>query len=129
MLTRVVRIALLFAALTAICLNGQGLTGNLSGTVSDPSGAPVAGAEVVLTNVSTNQVRALQTDNSGDFVFTQLLPSTYKIQVSSKGFKRYEQTDIGLTATERLVLKRVELQLGEITQTIEVTAETARLQT
>ena len=129
MMTRNTRIALLLAAFASIGLLGQGLTGNLTGSISDQSGAPVAGAQVVLTNVSTNQVRSLQSDSNGDFTFTQLLPSTYKIQVTSSGFKRYEQTDIGLTATERLVLKRIELQLGELSQTIEVTAETARLQT
>src|SRR6187402_2061385 len=129
MMTRNTRIALLLAAFASIGLLGQGLTGNLTGSISDQSGAPVAAAEVVLTNVSTNQVRSLQSDSNGDFTFTQLLPSTYKIQVTSSGFKRYEQTDIGLTATERLVLKRIELQLGELSQTIEVTAETARLQT
>ena len=62
-------------------------------------------------------------------MFTQLLPGTFRLEVSAKGFKRYEQNSIVLTATERVVVKRVELQLGEITQTIEVQAETARLQT
>jgi protocatechuate 3,4-dioxygenase beta subunit len=72
-------------------LFGQGLTGSISGNVTDQTGAPVAGAEVTVTNVSTNQVRSVQSDATGDFVFTQLLPSNYKISVVSKGFKRYEQ--------------------------------------
>lgn len=124
-----VRSLLLAAVAASYALFAQGLTGNLSGSVADPSGSAIPGAEITLTNIATNQVRTAQSDTNGDFVFTQLLPSTYKIQVSSKGFKRYEQTDIVLTATERLVLKRVELQIGEMTQTVEVTAETARLQT
>lgn len=124
-----VRSLLLAAVAASYSLMAQGLTGNLSGSVADPSGSAIPGAEITLTNIATNQVRTAQSDSNGDFVFTQLLPSTYKIQVSSKGFKRYEQTDIVLTATERLVLKRVELQIGEMTQTVEVTAETARLQT
>lgn len=110
-------------------LYAQGLTGSISGNISDPSGAPIGGAELQLTNVLTGQTRQGASDNSGDFVFTQLLPGTFKVSVSAKGFKRYEQTDIVLTATERVVLRRVELQLGEIAQTIEVRAETARLQT
>jgi hypothetical protein len=123
------RSLLLTALLAADSLFSQGLTGNLSGTLIDPSGSPIPGAEVTLTNVAVNQVRTTQSDANGSFVFTQLLPSTYKLQVSSKGFKRYEQNDIVLTATERLALNRIELQLGEMTQTIEVRAETARLQT
>jgi len=108
---------------------GQGLTGSISGNVSDPSGSAVAGVPVKVTNISTNQVRQATTEANGDFVFTQLLPGTFRLEVSAKGFKRYEQNSIVLTATERVVVKRVELQLGEITQTIEVQAETARLQT
>ena len=123
------RLAPLCAFAAAMSMFGQGLTGNLSGTVTDQSGSAVPGAEIILTNVATNQTRNAQADPSGGFVFTQLLPSTYKIQISAKGFKRYEQNDIVLTATERLVLQHVQLQLGEITQTIEVSAETARLQT
>jgi hypothetical protein len=128
-LTRLASIAIALAIASTTTLFGQGLTGSISGNVTDSSGAAVPGAEVILTNTGTNQVRNIQTDAAGDFVFTQLLPSTYKIDVSTKGFKRYEQTDIVLTATERLVLKRIELQVGELNQTIEVTAETARLQT
>lgn len=108
---------------------GQGLTGSITGTVGDSTGSPIAGIPVKLTNVGTSQVREVNTEATGDFVFTQLLPGRYRIEVSAKGFKRYEQNDVILTATERLALKRMELQVGEITQTIEVKAETARLQT
>ncbi|MCX6604277.1 MAG: carboxypeptidase regulatory-like domain-containing protein [Acidobacteria bacterium] len=117
----------------AVCFStlsfGQGLTGSISGNVSDQSGSSIAGVPVKVTNISTNQVRQTATEANGDFVFTQLLPGTFRLEVAAKGFKRYEQNDIILSATERVVLKRVELQLGEITQTIEVKAETARLQT
>ncbi len=126
---RLLRFLSLSALLGAAHLYAQGLTANLSGSVIDPSGSAIPGAEITLTNVAVNQVRTAQSDSNGNFVFTQLLPSTYKLQVSSKGFKRYEQNDIVLTATERLALNRIELQLGEMTQTVEVQAQTARLQT
>jgi len=127
MLTTLFRLAAL-ATLTA-SLYAQGLTGSISGSIADQSGSPVPGAEITLNNIGTGQNRSVQSDATGGFVFTQLLPSTYKLTVTSKGFKKYEQTDIILTATERVVLKRVDLQLGELSQTVEVTAETARLQT
>lgn len=107
----------------------QGLTGSINGNVSDPSGSAIPDADITLSNNATSQTRQAKSDGSGDFVFTQLLPGTFRLVVSAKGFKRYEQTDIILTATERVVLKRIELQLGEITQTVEVQAEAARLQT
>jgi len=129
MLTRIIRIAALFAIPASLSLFGQGLTGTITGNVADQSGSPVPGAEITLNNVGTGQNRSTQSDSTGAFVFTQLLPSTYKATVTSKGFKKYEQTDIVLSATERVVLKRIDLQLGEISQTVEVRAETARLQT
>ncbi len=129
MLQAVLRGAALAVLATLPSLYGQGLTGSISGTVADPSGSPIAGAEITLTNAGTGQARNAQSDATGSFVFTQLLPATYNLAVTSRGFKRYEQTEIVLTATERVVLRRVDLQLGEITQTVEVTAETARLQT
>src|SRR5436189_6475392 len=98
------RIALVCAISASLSLFGQGLTGSISGNVTDQSASPIPGAEVILTNVSTNQTRTAVTDTSGDFVFTQLLPSTYKVHVTSKGFKRYEQTEIVLTEKERVVL-------------------------
>src|SRR6266850_1951905 len=108
---------------------GQGLTGSISGNVSDPSGSPIPGSDITLTNIATTQARQTRSDANGDFVFTQILPGTFKMTVSANGFKRYEQNDVILTATERVALKRIELQLGVITEMIEVQAEAARLQT
>jgi hypothetical protein len=58
-----------------------------------------------------------------------LLPGNFKLTVVAKGFKKYEQTGLILSSTERLVVKAITLDLGEVTQTVEVQAETARLQT
>lgn len=115
--------------LGAVIVQGQGLTGSITGSIADQSGAAVPEAEVRLLNVQTNQSRTVKSDGNGDFVFTQILPGTFRLIVTAKGFKRYEQTDVVLTATERLVVSRIELQVGELTQTVEVQAEAARLQT
>lgn len=125
----VMRRLLLGCFLAPLIANGQGLTGQISGTVADPTGTRILGAEVVLTNVNTSQTRRVTTDNTGGFVFTQLLPGNYTLTVSQPGFKRYEQRDIELTATERVVVREIRLELGEVTQTISVEAEAARLQT
>lgn len=126
---RVFLAAILFAGLGASSLHSQGLTGSVSGTVTDQSGAAIPGAEITLTNVETSQTRRTTSTGSGDFVFTQILPGTFRLSVAAKGFKRYEQTDFVLSSSERLVLKPAVLELGEISQTVEVQAEVARLQT
>lgn len=122
------RLVLLAAGLTAIA-SGQGLTGSISGTVTDPTGSAVPGADVTIVNVATSQTRQTKSQPDGDFVFTQLLPGTFRVSVSASGFKKYEQTDVVLTATERVVLGRIQLDVGELTQTVEVQAQAARLQT
>lgn len=119
----------ILAAALAASVSGQGLTGSISGTVTDQSGAAIPGAEITLVNVETSQTRQTTSGGNGDFVFTQILPGTFRLSVTAKGFKKYEQTDFALTSTERLVLKPAVLELGEITQTVEVQAEVARLQT
>ncbi|MBI4877483.1 MAG: TonB-dependent receptor [Acidobacteria bacterium] len=120
---------LALAAAGAASLFGQGLTGQISGSVRDPSGSAVPGAELTLTNAGTAQVRQGKTDGTGAFVFTQILPGTFRLSVTSAGFQKYEQTDIVLSATERVVIPPIALVLGEVTQTISVEAEAARLQT
>lgn len=115
--------------LLAATLAAQGLTGSISGTVTDQSGAAVPDADLKLVNVETSQTRQGRTDANGDFVFTQLLPGNFKLTITAKGFKRYEQTNLVLSSTERLVVRSITLELGEVSQTVEVTAEAARLQT
>ncbi len=125
---RAVRFAVVMLMVCAP-LFGQGLTGQISGTVEDPGGSVIAGAEVTLLNAVTGQSRSTKTDVIGGFVFTQLLPGRYEVVVTYPGFKQYQQKDIELTATERVVLRQIRLELGELTQTISVEAEAARLQT
>ncbi len=110
-------------------LYGQGLTGQISGSIQDPSGSAVPNADLALTNVGIAQTRQGTTDATGSFVFTQLLPGRYQLTVTVAGFRKYEQKEIVLTATERVVIPPVTLALGEVTQTISVEAEAARLQT
>jgi carboxypeptidase family protein len=65
-------------------------TGSIVGTVSDPSGAVVSGAEITITNVATGQVIRLRTNSSGAFNSGALIPGDYKTQVSAKGFNSAE---------------------------------------
>src|SRR5438067_13513699 len=87
--------------LLAFCatLFGQGLTGQISGSVTDPSGGAVANSAVQLTNMQTSQTRSAYTDTDGRFVFTELLPGNYSINIQNSGFKKYEQTGINVTST------------------------------
>lgn len=110
-------------------LRGQGLTGQLSGSVVDPSGAAVANADVQIANSQTGQTRSTKSDNQGHFVFTELLPGAFTLAISAAGFKKYEQQEISVTATERVTLPPIAMQVGALTETVSVTGEAAAVQT
>src|SRR5215831_7929062 len=120
--------ATLAALLTAGYSSGQGLTGQISGTVSDASGSAVI-AEVVLLNQGTSQTRRLMSDATGSFVFAQLLAGEYTLTISAPGFKKYQETNVVLSSSERAVVRPITLEVGAITESISVTAEAVKLQT
>src|SRR5690348_17884655 len=95
-------------------LNAQTSTGQITGTVTDPSGAVIAGAKVILTNVLTQQVWSLSSNASGGFVFPDVVPGTYVLQISKDGFETYNQTNIQLATRENLAMHQIQLQVGSV---------------
>lgn len=120
--------ALLLLSLTPLGVCAQGLTGQVSGEVQDSARAVIVGAQVALTNAGTGQSRQATTDSTGTYIITDLLPGTYNLAITMSGFKTHRQANIVVTATERVVMRPVMLELGELTQTVEVTAEAPRIQ-
>jgi hypothetical protein len=100
----------------------------LVGTVNDPSGGVVPNAKVIITEVGTGQVYNVLTSASGEFVRPALKPSTYMVSVSAPGFRTSEQKDILLKAGERTGVA-ITLTIGDVNQTVEVSAAAALLQT
>ena len=121
--------ALLLLALYAVPVTAQGLTGQISGAVRDSSGKAVAQARVSLVNVETELRREAVTNYGGGFLFAEVLPGTFSLTVDLAGFKRFEQTGIVLSASERRSLDPITLDLGQVTDTISVQANVAPLQT
>ena len=107
----------------------QGLTGQISGTVTDAGGGVMPGATVSIKNAGTNQVREAITGADGAFQFPDLLAGTYDITVAVQGFKTYEQKGIVLGATERVALRQISLEVGQLQETVTVTSEAALVQT
>src|ERR1700761_4875142 len=69
----------------------QNSLGSIVGTVTDGSGAAVAGATVTLTNDATGQRRSSTTDASGNYQFVSLTPENYKLDIEGTGFKHYSR--------------------------------------
>src|SRR5262245_52317025 len=105
----------------------QRTTANIYGLVKDNSGAVVAGIVVTLTNELTNAEQKVTTSESGEFAATFLPAGRYTISVSAQGFKTFVQRGLGLAAGQQIRYP-ITLELGEIVQTMEVTAATPLLQ-
>jgi len=115
----------IFAAMPA---RAQVLYGTLTGTVTDPSGAAVPGAQVIALEVQTGVSQTVTGDSSGNYRFTALLPGTYKVTISAQGFATQETPGVVVRVNETA---RVDapLKVGSATQNIVVTTEAPILQT
>jgi hypothetical protein len=115
-----------FAPATAV---GQTVTGTISGTVVDTSGQIIQNATVTLVSERTGDRRTVITNDTGGFVFAAVLPGTYTVTVDQKGFRRFERKGNVLTANEHLSAGKIELVIGELTETITTTASGTPVQT
>ena len=118
----------LLTFLCAFAMFAQRDLATITGTVTDSSGAVVAGAKVVITELATGQTYELTTNASGEYTRPALKASTYTVTVSAAGFKRAEQKDILLNSGERTGVNIV-LTVGDIGQTVEIIATSPLLQT
>jgi hypothetical protein len=107
---------------------GQAFYGTVVGTVTDPSSAALKGATVTLTNTATQERRQTPTGDAGDYTFLNLVPSTYRIDIEMSGFKRATQNEVEVTVSGT-VRADITMQLGDVTQTVEVRATAQLLQT
>jgi hypothetical protein len=120
----ILTICLLF---TASFVFGQGTTGQISGTITDPNGAVVQGASVKATNLDTNLSRSATTNGDGFYSF-QLLPAgKYRVEVENKGFQKYS-ANVTVNITETTVLD-AQLSIGGNAVVVDVDTPIAQAET
>ena len=114
---------------TAVCAQSP-TSGLVSGTVADPSGAVVPGAQVTLVQRATNASQSTTTDAAGRYAFPAVIPGDYTLNVLAKGFRTTEIPDVHVEVLKTVTLN-ITVQLGASTQTVEVTSTgtNAELQT
>ncbi len=117
----------LFLVAPAVCL-AQLDTATILGTVTDSSGALVAGAQVDVQNLGTSVTVTLTTGGDGGFIASALPVGNYAVKVSAKGFKTSTESGVHLNVSDRIKLSIV-LQPGSVTEQVTVTSEAPVLQT
>ena len=105
----------------SVCAVAQVDTGQLSGTITDVTGAVIPNAKIVLVNTATGLVRTLLSGNSGEFTFSGLPVGSYKTSVTAAGFSTY-QTDLTISVGSRATLD-AKLSTGATDTVVEVAAQ------
>ena len=119
---RLVLLALLAVATVAAPLHAQSVLGTIRGTVTDPQGAAVAKAAVLIVDEATGVPRPVETDAEGRYEAANLRPGSYRVEVVTTSFKKYEQTGV-VVRTSGVARVDVKLELGAIAETVTVSAE------
>ena len=101
----------------------------MSGRILDAQGAAVPGATVTVSDLAKNVNVSTKTNEQGDFVLPGLQPGLYNLRVEAAGFKRLDRSAIPLDANDKLALGALTLEVGALTEAVEVSAEIALLQT
>ncbi|WP_213807360.1 TonB-dependent receptor [Granulicella sp. dw_53] len=118
------RSSLFLFTLIALCgapLQAQTTNASVSGTVNDPSGASIGGAQVTALNTGTGLTQTAVTTEAGTYTLTTLPPGSYTVTISRQGFTTNVQTGLLLTVGQAATLKAV-LTIGATSDTVSVTA-------
>src|SRR5580700_9984930 len=123
--------ALFFSAVlvitTSVSLHGQSTYGTVDGSVLDSSGAAVADAQVTLTNKGTQEKRVQNTGAEGLFQFVNVFSGQYRLDIEKAGFKHFTRDPVVVEVSQDSHIIAT-LPVGQVTETVEVTAETPLLQ-
>ncbi len=119
---------LALASLFAVQSAAQTATGDITGRVLDANGAVVPNAKVTVRNAGTGIARTATANEDGEYTVTQLPPGNYEVAVEAAGFSKVLVKDVQLLVGTRQTLN-VELKAGAVTETVEVTAEGALIET
>ncbi len=117
-----IMLLLLASALTAL---GQ-TSASLSGTVTDSNGSAVIGAKITVSDPSKNLQIETKTSSDGNFSFPALQAGTYNVTVEAQGFKKAVKTGLVLAVADRQSTGIIELEVGDIANTVEISADAAQ---
>jgi hypothetical protein len=122
-------VAVTLALVWCIPSVGQVIKGSISGSVIDPQGAVVSGAQVKAKNLETGAVFTTTSDNSGNFRLNLIPVGTYTIEVTAQGFKTSTHSGVAVDAGSDAGVGSLKMSVGETSTTVEVSAEAPLIET
>src|SRR5262245_31356195 len=127
------RLATLLASVSLACglylsAAAQTVTGTLSGTVTDVSGAVLADIEVTAKNVETGLARTTKTNGEGYYLMSFLPLGAYNVTVEARGFKKTTKTDLQIELNKNTV-SNFKLEISAVGEAVQITGETPQIET
>ena len=124
------RVFCVFLALFAAAASsyGQAVYGSIVGSVTDSTAAAVSGAKVTITDIGRDVVTSTTTNESGNFTQRFLIVGRYRVRIEAPGFKAVLQDNVGVSVDTETRLE-LQMQVGDVTQTMEVSSEAGILKT
>ncbi|MBI5085547.1 MAG: TonB-dependent receptor [Acidobacteria bacterium] len=122
------RAGMMALGLCSVSLLAQETRGSITGKVTDPQGAVIPGAAMAVTNIDTNLTQRTKTNQTGYYEVNLLVAGKYTVTAEATGFKKSVRSGVDLDVGGRMDLP-FQLQIGQIAETVEVTAEAALLDT
>ena len=116
-----------FVLFTAV-IAWAGITGSISGTVSDSTGAVMSGVTVTVTSLSTNVQSTTVTDAKGFYSFPALNVDRYNVAVDQAGFKKFRESGVRIDANSAITID-IKLEVGQVTNTITVASNALQVET
>src|SRR5689334_5972262 len=120
---------IVLAALSAALSFSQNINGSITGRVTDQQGAVVPNASVTALDTTQQISVTTKTNEQGVFVVAGLRPGTYDLRLEATGFKRLDRPGVPLNADQKVALADLVMEVGALTETVEVSAEATLLQT
>lgn len=108
--------------------SGQAVYGSIFGTVVDAQGSAVSGAKVTVTSLTKGTTQETTTNESGNYSVTHLIPDAYSVKAEASGFKNYAVARVEVSADSAVKVDAA-LEVGNVSETVEVTAEVPQLKT
>lgn len=121
-------LALLLVASAIVVGRAQSTTGQIMGTVKDPTGLPLPGAAVSVTNLQTGQKAEIKSNEAGDYLARELPPGNYSVSATFSGFKQVLRTNINVVAFQNVRVD-LPLEIGAASDQVVVTAEVPQVDT